>query len=141
MDSLGLHGAIKTSGSTGIHIYMPLPPKTPNEAATLVAQIVATRVAEKHPKVATIERSVKSRGATKVTSISPEHHRKDGGRSVFSPGQSGRDRLDSTRMGRAYRTISIRMTSRSKLPLIDSLRSGDIWAAQFRKKNSLEALI
>mgnify|MGYP002779429942 CR=1 FL=1 len=56
MDRLGLHGALKTSGSSGIHIYLPLPPRTPLEAATLVAQIVATRVAKNHPEFATVER-------------------------------------------------------------------------------------
>ncbi len=56
LDALGLHGALKTSGSSGIHVYLPLPPRTPLEAATLVAQIVATRVARKHPKIATVER-------------------------------------------------------------------------------------
>ncbi len=66
MDNLGLHGSLKTSGSTGLHIYIPLPPKTPNEAATLVAQMIATEVAQAHPKVATIERAVRARGATTV---------------------------------------------------------------------------
>ena len=66
LDRLGLHAALKTSGSTGLHIYLPLPPKTPNEAATLVAQIIATQVSEAYPKVATIERSVKTRGSTTV---------------------------------------------------------------------------
>lgn len=61
IDEFGLHAAIKTSGSTGLHIYLPLPPKTPNEAATIVAQMIATRVAEAHPKEATIERFVKAR--------------------------------------------------------------------------------
>jgi bifunctional non-homologous end joining protein LigD len=66
LDQLGLHAALKTSGSTGLHIYLPLPPKTPNEAATLVAQIIATRVATAYPKIATVERSVKARGTTTV---------------------------------------------------------------------------
>jgi bifunctional non-homologous end joining protein LigD len=61
MDQLGLRGALKTSGSTGLHIYLPLPPATPLEAATLTAQIVATRVAQKHPKEATVERMTKNR--------------------------------------------------------------------------------
>ena len=61
LDALGLHGALKTSGSRGIHIYLPLPPETPLEAATLVAQIIATRVATRHPKQATVERTVKKR--------------------------------------------------------------------------------
>ncbi len=61
MDELGLRGAIKTSGSTGIHIFLPLVPRTPLDAATLVARIIATRVAEKHPKEATVQRMTKKR--------------------------------------------------------------------------------
>jgi bifunctional non-homologous end joining protein LigD len=66
IDGFGLHAAIKTSGSRGLHIYLPLPPKTPNEAAMIVAQMIATKVADAHPKEATIERAVKSRGAAMV---------------------------------------------------------------------------
>lgn len=66
IDGFGLHAAIKTSGSTGLHIYLPLPPKTPNEAATLVAQVIATKVADAHPREATIERFVKARGAATI---------------------------------------------------------------------------
>src|SRR5690606_29985465 len=56
-----LHGAVKSSGSRGLHIYLPLPPGTPLDAATLVAQIVATRVAEKYPDIATVERMTRKR--------------------------------------------------------------------------------
>jgi bifunctional non-homologous end joining protein LigD len=56
IDGFGLNAAIKTSGSSGLHIYLPLPPRTPNETATLVAQVIATKVASAHPKEATIER-------------------------------------------------------------------------------------
>src|SRR5690606_390738 len=61
MDDLGLHGGIKTSGSSGLHIYLPLPPRTPLDAATLVAQIIATRVARRFPEIATVERMTKNR--------------------------------------------------------------------------------
>jgi bifunctional non-homologous end joining protein LigD len=61
LERLGLQGAPKTSGSTGIHIFVPLPPKTPEKAATIVAQLIATRIAEAHPREATVERSVKAR--------------------------------------------------------------------------------
>ena len=65
-DGFGLNAAIKTSGSTGLHIYLPLTPRTPNEAAMLVAQMIATKVADAHPKEATIARFVKARGAAMV---------------------------------------------------------------------------
>ncbi len=48
----------KTSGSEGLHIFIPLPPETTYEAGMLFCQIVATMVASKHPKVATVERMV-----------------------------------------------------------------------------------
>jgi bifunctional non-homologous end joining protein LigD len=55
-------GFAKTSGAGGLHVYVPMPPHTTYEAGLLFAQIVATMVAEQHPKEATIERSVKARG-------------------------------------------------------------------------------
>ena len=60
--SLGATGVPKTSGADGLHIYIPLPPGTPYEAGLIFCQIVATVVAQKHPKVATVERSVRARG-------------------------------------------------------------------------------
>jgi bifunctional non-homologous end joining protein LigD len=62
LETLGATGVPKTSGSRGLHVYLPLPPKTPYEAGLLLCQIIATVVATKHPKHATIERSVGARG-------------------------------------------------------------------------------
>jgi bifunctional non-homologous end joining protein LigD len=56
-----VQGFPKTSGSEGLHIHIPLPPGTPYEAGMLFCQIIATMVAAKHPKVATVERMVKRR--------------------------------------------------------------------------------
>ena len=66
LDAHGLHAALKTSGSRGLHVVIPLPPRTPYEAGLLLAQLIATRVAEKHPKDATVERSVKARPARAI---------------------------------------------------------------------------
>jgi bifunctional non-homologous end joining protein LigD len=62
LDALGAIGVAKTSGSDGLHIYVPLPPATPYEAGMIYCQIVAALVEQKHGKVATTERSVKARG-------------------------------------------------------------------------------
>jgi bifunctional non-homologous end joining protein LigD len=51
----------KTSGSSGLHIYIPLPPHTSYESGMLFCQIVATLVASRHPKEATVERMVARR--------------------------------------------------------------------------------
>lgn len=55
-------GFAKTSGAGGLHVYVPMPPGTSYDSGFLFAQIVATMVAERHPKQATIERSIKARG-------------------------------------------------------------------------------
>jgi bifunctional non-homologous end joining protein LigD len=60
--SMKASGFAKTSGAGGLHVYVPLPPQTSYESGLLFAQIIATTVAERHPKEATIERSVKARG-------------------------------------------------------------------------------
>ena len=64
--TLGATGYPKTSGADGLHIFIPLPPRTPYEAGLIYCQIVATMVATKHPKAATVERAVRARGADMV---------------------------------------------------------------------------
>jgi bifunctional non-homologous end joining protein LigD len=64
LETLGLRGFPKTSGADGLHIYIPLDLGTPYQAGMLFCQIVATVVAQKHPKVATVERQVRARGRT-----------------------------------------------------------------------------
>jgi bifunctional non-homologous end joining protein LigD len=61
LDELGLHAVPKTSGASGLHIVLPLPEHVPNDAARMVAEVVARRVAERHPDIATVERSVSDR--------------------------------------------------------------------------------
>jgi bifunctional non-homologous end joining protein LigD len=61
LDRVKVQGFPKTSGSEGLHVYIPLPKGTPYEAGMLFCQIIATMVATKYPKVATVERMVKRR--------------------------------------------------------------------------------
>jgi bifunctional non-homologous end joining protein LigD len=58
---LGVTGYPKTSGSRGLHIYVPLPPHTSYDSGMLFCQIVATVIATRHPKAATVERMVRRR--------------------------------------------------------------------------------
>jgi bifunctional non-homologous end joining protein LigD len=61
LEALGVTGYLKTSGASGLHIYLPMRPGTPYQAGMLFCQIVATVVAGKHPEAATVERTVKKR--------------------------------------------------------------------------------
>lgn len=66
LDSLGVPGFPKTSGASGLHVYVPLPRHTSYESGMLFCQIVATIVATRHPKAATVERTVARRPAGTV---------------------------------------------------------------------------
>jgi bifunctional non-homologous end joining protein LigD len=61
LTGLGLRHALKTSGSRGIHLVTPLPPRTGFDASARLAERVATRVAESHPDLATTERQLADR--------------------------------------------------------------------------------
>ena len=62
LEKLNVPGFPKTSGASGLHVFIPLRQGTPYDAGQIFCQIVATVVAEKHPKVATVTRSVHARG-------------------------------------------------------------------------------
>jgi bifunctional non-homologous end joining protein LigD len=66
LGTYGLHAVPKTSGASGIHIVLPLPEGVPNDGARIVAELVATSVANRHPKIATIERWTKQRPSDAV---------------------------------------------------------------------------
>lgn len=61
LDTYGIPAWPKTSGASGLHIYIPLPPGTTYDSGQLLCQTVATVVATAHPKVATVRRMVKTR--------------------------------------------------------------------------------
>jgi bifunctional non-homologous end joining protein LigD len=61
LDSMGVSCHVKTSGSTGIHIYIPLGAKYTYEQSKEFARVVATLVQKEIPKFTSIERMVQKR--------------------------------------------------------------------------------
>ena len=64
LERLGTPSMPKMSGAEGLHVYIPLPPETEFETGRLFCEIIATIVADKHPRLATVERAVNGRGRT-----------------------------------------------------------------------------
>ena len=65
-DEIGLKAFPKTSGSSGIHIYVPLKPKNEYEQVAEFAKLLAAEVARRAPKIATVERSIAKRKTNQV---------------------------------------------------------------------------
>ncbi len=61
LDQLGIEGYPKTSGSTGIHIYIPLGAKYTYDECQLFGKLIATRVQEQLPGFTSIERLTRNR--------------------------------------------------------------------------------
>lgn len=83
LDEAGLAGAVKTSGSKGVHIFVPLVDGVEPEAAAAATRALAVRAARLDPELATTEYIVQDRegkvfidatragGATVVAAYSP----------------------------------------------------------------------
>ena len=138
MDRLGLKGAVKTSGSSGLHIYLPLPPRTSPEAALRLGEIVATGVAEAYPKEATVERAVRERPPGTVymdylqnivskTVVGPYAVRAKPGATVSTP--LNWDELDAKLDFRAFTLQSVPERVRA---------IGDLWAAGMGDTNDIK---
>ena len=65
-DEIGLQTFPKTSGSSGIHIYVPLKPANEYDKVAEFARLFATEVAGRAPKIATVERTIAKRKSTQV---------------------------------------------------------------------------
>jgi bifunctional non-homologous end joining protein LigD len=140
LDALGLHGVPKTSGSRGVHIALPLPPRTTFETARRLAQVIAERVAASHPHVATVERALKQRAPDAVY---VDFLQNAAGKSVASaycvrakPGATVStplewNELDATLEPHAFtiETVPARIAER-----------GDLWGPALRRRNSARAL-
>jgi len=65
-DELGLRSFPKTSGSSGMHIYLPLKPQNSYEQSAEFARLLAAEVAQRVPARATIERTIAKRKTDQV---------------------------------------------------------------------------
>jgi bifunctional non-homologous end joining protein LigD len=62
LDSLGVPSYPKTSGSTGIHVYIPLAAKYTYDQSQMFGRLIANLVHQRIPGYTSVERLVKNRG-------------------------------------------------------------------------------
>lgn len=82
LDELGLPGFPKTSGSSGIHVYVPLKPKYDYGKIAEIAIALANEVARRAPKIATTQRSLAKRQKQQVYVDAMQNAR---GKTIASP--------------------------------------------------------
>ena len=123
LETLGVPAVPKTSGSSGLHIYVPLPPEH-------VVRIRAALLPDRRDRrrVASSEsRHRRAHGAETparngLRGLSAEHSRQDARDGVQRPRERVRRRLDAADVGRGRTRASIHRTSRSRRRRRDSAR-------------------
>lgn len=92
LDELELVSFPKTSGSSGIHIYVPLKAQAKYERVGAIAAALAQEVAQRAPKIATIERALAKRQKQQVYVDAMQNAR---GKTIAAP-YSARARPNAT---------------------------------------------
>lgn len=140
LDELDLVAGLKTSGSRGIHIVLPLPVRTSFDVAARVAATIAGRVASRNPKLATIERSIRARPRG---TIYVDAQQNSAGKSVVAA-YSVRERIGATVSAPLDWTElrgSLRLDTFTLQTVPARLRKvGDLWEAAMSRRNSKRAL-
>ena len=141
LDALELTAVPKTSGSSGMHIVVPLRPGVSDETAVIAAQLIATRVAARAPSIATIERSVGARAPGAVYVDYLQNIRAKTVAAAYSvrarPGATVSAPLE-------WKEVDAKLDPRDLTieTVPDRLRRrGDIWARDMKKGNSIHALL
>ena len=140
LDKLHLSGAIKTSGSSGLHIVLPLPARTSFETAARLADAIALRTAEAYPKRATVERSIRARPPGTIYVDAQQNAQ---GKSVVAA-YSLRERPTATvsapvDWSELRRSLRLEMFTMESMP-VRLAKVGDLWGVAMKRRNSKRSI-
>jgi bifunctional non-homologous end joining protein LigD len=139
LDGFGWSSFIKTSGKTGLHIYVPLLRQYDFGAVHSAAKTICQFILQRHPKDVTIEWSVEKRPG-KVFLDYNQNVRGKNLISIYSPraspGASVSVPLRWDELGAIYPTDFTVFNVPERLA-----RLGDLWADILEKKNDLKKLL
>lgn len=136
-DEIGLHSFPKTSGSSGIHIYVPLEPKNNYDKVSEYARKLAGEVARREPAKATVERSIAKRKRDQVYVDWMQNARGKSLASVFTvrakPGATVSMPLSWQQIKRGVKISDFTLQN---VPVLIA-KKGNPWAAFFSQRQSL----
>jgi len=140
LEELGLIAALKTSGSRGLHIVLPLPTRTSYARSAALAEAIASRVVDEHPKLATLERRLQRRPRGTIYVDAQQNSRGKSVASAYSvrerPGAPVSAPLRWSELGADLRIADFTIaTMPSRLQ-----RIGDIWSEAMKRRNSARAV-
>lgn len=139
-EQLGLASMVKTSGSRGMHIGIPLPPGTDYPTSAALAQRIADEVVRIMPEVATLERSKARRPAGSILVDVNQNAR---GKTMVAPYALRAKAKATVSAPLAWTEVTTRLTMErftvQKMPRRIG-QHGDRWADALRRRNTARAI-
>jgi len=136
-DEVGLSAFPKTSGSSGIHVYLPLEPLNNYDKVAGYARMLAAEVARRDPDKATIERSLAKRKRNQVYVDWMQNARGKSLASVFTVrAKPGATVSMPVSWEQVKHGISIKDFTLMNVPKLLE-KKGDPWAAFFAERQKL----
>jgi bifunctional non-homologous end joining protein LigD len=137
-DEIGLQAYPKTSGSSGLHIYVPLKPSNEYEAVAEFSKLLAAEVARRAPKIATVERSIAKRKPTQVYVDWMQYAR---GKSLAATFTARAKPKAPISMPLTWKQVEqgVKITDFTVVNALELLRKkGDAWASFFDERQTLK---
>jgi bifunctional non-homologous end joining protein LigD len=135
-DEIGLQAFPKTSGSSGIHIYVPLKPTNEYDKVAEFARMFATEVAQRAPKIATVERTIAKRKSTQVYVDWMQNARGKSLAAVFTARARAKAPVS---MPLTWKQIEkgVKIQDFTIVNVPELLKKGDAWADFFKHRQAL----
>ena len=136
-EEIGLQVFPKTSGSSGMHIYVPLKSTNEYEQVAEFAKLFAGEVARRAPKIATVERTIAKRKSTQVYVDWMQNARGKSLASVFTARAKAKATVS---MPLTWKQISqgVKITDFTITNVPELLsKKGDAWAEFFSSRQTL----
>ena len=139
LDQLGLTTFIKTSGRTGLHLYLPIVRDLDFDAARVVAETIARHAQRAHPREVTVEWAVERRRGK----IFFDYNQNSRGKSLAVPFSPRRHPAGTVSMPIAWDELErVYPTDFTLHSVPDRLESeGDAWAGILDARQNLAATV
>lgn len=140
LESLELTAALKTSGSRGLHIVVPLPARTTYARSAALAEKIAATVTAKYSRLATLERSLQRRPKGTIYVDAQQNARGKSVASAYSvrerPGAPVSAPLRWNELERNLQIQDFRIATMRRR--IDAV--GDLWGDALKRRNPKRAI-
>jgi len=141
LEALRLASFLKTSGATGIHIYVPVEPVYTYEQLRTFGEIVARTVTTKHSNLVTNERSVARRPAGRVLIDVQQNALGRPLAAAYTVRAFPKAPVSAPILPRELRT-SLRPETLNMKTILDRVKEkGDLWGDFWKKRQRLEGAI